>query len=135
MLSVYINYLDAEYYMTDPFGRGLLCPAYSCGVPWRYEVNIGVSASDPLFATSQFMVYAIHETLQSAPLAGQNPPQSWENISLAYGQTTTLTATYAMPIGTPCGWYQTHVIIIRRSGVDDVQMTVFDNPQVGIIDP
>jgi hypothetical protein len=135
-LTTYIDYLDTTYYVTSPGAKKLKSPVYTKGKPWNYILHINVVTPNAVFETSQFVVYAIHEYMNTSnPIPGQNPPQCWTGVTLAYGQTTDLTAQFTISTTTSSGWYQTHVIIARKNAAGNLELTVYDEPQVGFIDP
>ncbi|GEM_PF-2658241 len=153
-LDVNVEYLGHHGYNAQGYA------IYYIGENWSYAVGITALEDDDNL-TGEWTVYAIHEYLDSItcnrywypspprpanepqeisvvkgdPLPGQDPPQSWEHITLPIGQKVTLTGNVAGSYAVCAGNDQTHVIICKENDNGDLLLTIFDNPEAGVFDP
>jgi hypothetical protein len=147
--DVSVDYLDPWGYTDEGYA------IYFIGETMFYNVNVGVVQGSALFQGNTFAVYAIQEYFDDEtcyrwwypgepkeitvkkgdPLPGQNPPQSWKNVSFVQGQTVVLNGSHTCPLSVAAGNDQTHVIIVSENDQGQILMTLYDNPVAGVYDP
>ena len=147
--NVSVDYLDPWGYTDEGYA------IYFIGETMYYNVNVAVVKDSPVFHDNVFAVYAIQEYLDDEtcyrwwypgepklitvkkgdPLPGQDPVQTWRDVSFAAGQTAVLNGSHTCPLSVAAGNDQTHVVIVSVNDEGQILMTLYDNPVAGVYDP